>query len=743
MNKKKVNINRGAGILFLIFGLLFFIIIVRFITIQVSGQADGVVLAAKAARQYLRSDTLEAKRGTIYDDKGEIIAEDVASYSLAAILDKTMTTDPKNPHHVVDPQMTAQKLSRYIDMSEEDIYKMLTKKGIFQVEFGKAGKDISYDTKKKIEALKLPGITFTRDSKRFYPNGTFASHLIGYAQKDDNGNSNSAIVGKMGVEKSLDKYLQGHNGKVKFEGDLWGYLLPGAKKQIQEPKNGDDIYLTLDKKIQIFIEDALNKVEEKYKPKKMIAIVADPKTGKILGMGQRPTFEPMTRQGIEKAWHNEAVETSYEPGSVMKIFTLSTAVQQGVYNPNAKYKSGRFYVKGVPLPIRDWNGGVGWGPITYLEGLQRSSNVAFANLLNIIGQDTFRTYLDRFHFGQTTNVGLPNEASGKILYNWPIEKYTTTFGQGTSVTAMQMIQAASAVANDGKMMKPYVVDRMVDTSTGQIQTTKPEVVGNPISADTAKQVREYLRTVVTAKNGTGKMYNIPGYDVTGKTGTAQIPGDDGKYLRGFDDYIFSFLGMAPKDNPKLIVYVAIQQPQLDEKTYESGSNPVQMIFNPVMKNSLQYLNIKPAKMAKTKILKIPDVTNIHVTDAENNLKKAGLQVVVLGKGTKVVDQLPVKGSSLIEGEKVILKTDSDLFVPNMKNWSKRDVLKIANLLDLKLNIVGDGYLFKQNITPNSPIGPGDLLVVNFLPPDKIIEHQKKKNEKDKIKDQSSGTPPLD
>lgn len=748
MNKKRVNINRGAGVLFLIFGLLFFIIIVRFFTIQVSGKVDGVDLAAKAAKQYLQIDKIKATRGTIYDDKGEVIAKDATSYSLAAILQNDF------PNHVKDPQKTAQELSRYINMSEEDIYKQLTKETAkgqpFQVEFGKAGKDISYETKKKIEALKLPGIIFMPDSKRQYPNGIFASHLVGYVAQENPDDPKSKMVGKMGLEQSLDKYLQGTDGKVSFESDLWGYLLPGAKKQVQSPKNGDNIYLTIDKKIQIFIEDALSKVEEKYKPKNMIAIVADPKTGKILGMGQRPTFDPMTRDGIEKSWQNQAVETSYEPGSVMKIFTLAAAVQQGVFNPNEQYKSGRFYVKGNPYPIRDWNGGAGWGNISYLEGLQKSSNVAFATLLDKIGQDTFRTYLDRFHFGQPTNIGLPNEASGKILYNWPIEKYTTTFGQGTTVTGVQMIQAATAVANDGKMMKPYVVDKIVNPNNGDVKTTKPEVVGNPISAETAKKVRDYLRTVVTAKDATGKWYEIPGYDVAGKTGTAQIPGPDGKYMTGRENYIFSFLGMAPKNDPKLIVYVAVQQPQLGEN--ERESIPVQMIFNPVMKNSLQYLNIKPAKMTATKVAKVPDVTNTNVSEAQSSLENSGLQVVVLGKGTKVVDQLPAKGSALIQGERILLKTDSNSSVPNMTNWSKRDVMKVAELLDLKLNMIGDGYVSKQNITPNSPIQKGDLLVVNLLPMDKIIEEQAKKasqenqnkqNENNQTSSGNSAPPPLD
>jgi penicillin-binding protein 2B len=719
MKQKRPNMNKGAAGIFVIFGLLFFILFARILIIQITGQVDGKVLAAKAAQKYMRSNVIEASRGTIYDRNGDVVAEDVPSYTLIAILDKRMTVDPKDPKNVVDPRMTAAKLSTVINMPEDEIYNLLTKKGVFQVEFGKAGKNLSYDTMTKIEALNLPGITFMPpEAQRFYPNGSFAAHVIGYAQSVEDKNGKSQLIGEMGLEKSLDQLLRGYNGRVQYEGDMWGYIIPGSKKKVQKPKNGDNVYLTIDDKIQNFIEDALDNVQQKYHPAKMIAVVADPKTGKILGMGQRPTFDPSTRDGLSNSWHNEAVETTFEPGSTMKIFTLSTAVQQGVFDPNEKYNSGKFYVKGVPNPIKDYNYGVGWGKITYLEGLQRSSNVAFSSLLDKIGQSTFLSYLHRFHFGQPTNIDLPNEASGQILYKYPIERYTTTFGQGTSVTAMQMVQAATAVANNGKMMKPYVIDKIVDPNTGKVKQTKPEVVGNPISAETAKTVRGYLRDVVSKKPGTGMVYDIPGYQVIGKTGTAQMPNPNGGgYLKGWSNYVFSFLGMAPENDPKLLVYVVVQQPHLDQNTLESGSTPVKMIFDPVMKSSLQYLNIKPDTMPSTTVAKIPDSAGLDVKEAVSIFKKSHLDPVVLGKGNTVVSQSPNQGEPLLEGEKVFIKTDGQLSVPDMTGWSKRDVISVSEMLGLKLSMNGEGYAVSQNLSPKSPVHEGDPLEVSFQTPE--------------------------
>ncbi|MGM7635936.1 penicillin-binding protein [Bacillus sp. Hm123] len=715
MNANKKNMNKGAAILFSIFALLFFVLFVRFLTIQVSGKVDGHSLKNEALQKYLRTDVLEAKRGTIYDQKGDVIAEDTSSFTLVAILDQSMTTDPKKPKHVTDREKTAKVLAKYIDLETDEVEKILNKKKSdgtppFQVEFGKAGRNLSNKTKKNIENEKLPGIVFMRDSKRFYPNGKFASHLIGFAQKTDD--ANHSMIGRMGIEKAYEKYLQGTNGKIQYKSDLWGYLLPGKKEMVKDPENGDNIHLTIDTKIQTFLEDALNEVEQQYKPGKAFGIVADAKTGAILAMSQRPSFHPGTRAGLDQNWQNDLVEYSFEPGSTFKMFTLAAAIEEGVFNPNAFFKSGSYKVG--PNVIRDHNGGNGWGSISYLEGMQRSSNVVMANLLEKMGPDVFRQYLDDFHFGQKTGIDLPNEATGSILYRYPIEKVTTSFGQGTTTTPLQMIQAATAITNEGKMMKPYVIDQIVDDQSKEVVVDhKPKVVGEPISKETAQQVLDVLETVTSSEHGTGKAYQIQGYEVAGKTGTAQMPDPKGGYLTGRNNYIFSFLGMAPKDDPKLIVYVAVAQPQLEE---EGGSAPVSKIFNPVMRNSLQYLNIEPKQGVTVKTVKLQDWTKKKKEEAVKSLSKDGVKPVVIGKGRKIVGQLPETGAKLLQGEKVILKTDGELTMPDLKGWSLRDVTKLANLANLRVSFTGEGYVQSQNIQPGTVLKSNQKLIVTLKKP---------------------------
>lgn len=715
MIKKQKNINLGAAGLFILFGLLFFVLIFRYTSIQITGEAAGVALASKAEQKYTREIDLEAKRGTIFDQNGEVIAEDAVAYTLVAILDETMTSDPENPMHVVDPDKTAKALSKYIDLPENEIYRIINKKGRYQVEFGKAGKDISHQIKNEIEELELPGITFTGDTKRFYPNGIFASHLVGFVEEKENSEGKVETKGTLGIEQSLNSLLSGKKGSKEYQSDIWGLLLPEAKEKIVPAENGKNVYLTVDKKIQTFLEDALNKVQAEYKPKKMIAIVADPKTGDILAMGQRPTFHPKTREGINDSWHNEAIETSFEPGSTMKIFTLAAAIEENKFDPNEWFKSGSYKVAPNIRAIHDHNY-VGWGSITYLEGVQRSSNVAFAKLANEkLGFEKFREYLTKFGFEKVTGIDLPNETSGTILFNYPLEKITTSFGQGSTLTPIQQIQAATAIANDGKMMKPHVIRKVVDGNSNEVLIDrKPEVVGEPISASTAKQVRDILETVVTSPNGTGNRYQIDGYSVAGKTGTAQIPGPDGKYLTGAKNYIFSFLGMAPKDDPKLIVYVAVQQPEIE--SYFDGSIPVSMVFDTVMKNSLQYMNIEPSNTEKIETVTLPKLKDKSASDAKQKLESIGLEVVLLGKGSKVIGQLPKEGEPVLIGEKIIIKTDGETIIPDLKGWSLRDSIKVANLASLKLNPIGKGFVTKQNLSPGSKVKEGEYLIVDLETP---------------------------
>ncbi|WP_026692127.1 penicillin-binding protein [Peribacillus kribbensis] len=719
MQNKQKNISTGAVFLFFIFGLLFFILAGRFLYIQVTEEAGGTALGRKLETKYLREDILEAHRGSIVDRNGEAIAEDTVSYKLTAILDPSVTSSLKHPKHVTDPKKTAEELAQYINMDEEDIYKRLTKKGVFQVEFGTAGKDISHQTKSKIDALKLPGIMFQRDSKRFYPNGVFASHVIGFVEgKYNEETKKTDYTGKMGLEKTMDKYLRETDGIMKYDSDRWGFLLPNSKEQIKAPKDGDTVEVTLDSKIQTFLEDSLNTVQQQYHPEKMVAVVADPKTGEILAMSQRPSFHPTTREGIEDGWQNLAVSDSYEPGSTMKTFTLAAAVQENVFDPNATYKSGTYYVNNNKASkVPDHNAGQGWGTISYLEGLQRSSNVAFAKIaMEQLGPERYRTYLTKFGFDKPTGIDLPNEVSGKILFKWPIEKATTAFGQGTAITPIQQIQAATAVANNGKMMRPYVIKDVIDPATKKVvKKTEPTVVSEPISAETAKKVRDYLGTVITAENGTGHRYKIQGYDVAGKTGTAQMPAPAGGYLTGSSNYIFSFLGMAPKNDPELLMYVAVQQPKVEN--YADGSIPVSMIFDTVMGNSLQYLNIQPSNKAVKKSYVINDYEGQSVSDAAEELKAQGYQVSILGKGTQVAAQDPKAGTKLLAGERVVLLTNGKPTVPDMKGWSLRDAMKVAKVIGIKLQPVGSGYVVKQSIQPGTTVSSKQYLIIQMKTPE--------------------------
>ncbi|MGM9925276.1 MAG: penicillin-binding protein [Bacillus sp. (in: firmicutes)] len=731
MYTKNKNINNGAAILFIFFVLLFFILAGRFTYIQVTGKADGQVLAVKAQEKTLKKAAIESNRGSIVDRNGEAIAEDTSSYTLIAILDSNMTVDDKNPQHVVDPEETAKQLAKYINMDEAAILERLQKKNVFQVEFGAAGRGLSHATKEELEKLELPGIIFNRDTKRFYPNGIFASHVIGYAEKrTDEETGIDSMKGKLGLEKMLDAELQGTDGAVNYESDRWGFLIPGKEEDIIQPQNGNDVQLTLDKKIQSFLEDSLSRVQKEYNPKKLIAIVSNPKTGEILAMSQRPTFHPNTKEGLEDTWKNLAIEENFEPGSTMKAFTLAAAVEEGVFQPNAWFVSDTYEIQGSR--INDHTGIKKGTSMTYLQGLQRSSNVAFVKVvLEQLGEEKFREYLTKFGFEKPTGIDLPNEVGGKILYERKIEKATTAFGQGSVITPIQQIQAFSAIANNGKMMKPYVIDKITNSKGEVVEETKPTVAGQPISEETAKTVLGYLETVVSDEDGTGAAYAIDGYKVAGKTGTAQIPGENGRYLTGRENYLFSFIGAAPADDPQLVMYVAMLQPELAAD--ETATDAISQIFNPVMSNSLRYLNIKPADIKKKESMSIKDYVGQSVQETESELKELGYEVIKLGDGDTIVQQAPAADTVLMQGEKVVLKTDGDASMVDMTGWSLRDVMKVVNVAGLDLNVSGSGYVNKQSIKAGEAIKKGDYFIIELQSPDPA-EKTAETKEEDEVHD---------
>ncbi len=732
MKVKNNNINRGAAFISLIFALLFFILMARFLYIQGTGEVDGVVLAALAEEKYTKQRVIEAQRGNIYDRNGNPIAEDTSSYTVVAILDEELTVNEDEPKHVVDPQETSRKLAPLLKMDENDMYKILTKPEKKQVEFGTYGSDISTSLKQEIEALELPGIAFRRELKRYYPNGTFASHLIGYAQKvTDEKTKTTDTIGMLGIEKSLDKYLHEEDGYMKFQSDTKGYKLPDAKEQIVPPDNGSDVYLTIDQTIQTFLEDAMNTAVKEYEPKKVIGVVANPKTGEILAMSTRPSFDPNVRN-IEN-YLNDVISYPFEPGSTMKIFTLAAAIEEGVYNGDATFQSGSYSVSGGR--IHDHNRS-GWGAITFDEGVLKSSNVSFAIMANeLLGSEKLLEYIGRFGLDKPTGIDLEGEVENKINYKYEIDRVATAFGQASSVTPIQQIQAATAIANGGKMMKPYVVDKIVDTDNEKtLVDHKPQVAGEPISAETAKRVLGLLGRVVT--EGTGRNYNLEGYQVAGKTGTAEIPSPQGGYLTGKGNYTYSFLGMAPLDDPQLVIYVAVQQPKL--KVTDAGNEPVAMVFNHVMKNSLQYLNIQPIERDADKDehvdkeIEVASYVGKPAEEANRLIEKVNLRATIIGNGKNISDQIPKQGEKILPNEQILLLTDKEANLPDILGWSLRDVMRLADLTGIDVSHSGNGYVVEQSLAAGSILKSGDKLTVKLEPPNTLkeepVEEEKEEQE---------------
>lgn len=724
--------------MFLLYGGLFFLLFGRMFFIQATGQAEGRTMAALAEAKYARESILKADRGTIVDRDGALIAADTLSYKMLIILDEKATKGSKTPRHVLKEnfEATAEVLANHIPLEKEHILSKLNEYSDwerYQLELGKAGRDLSHETvlaiREELEEKELKGelkekelsggILFLEDQKRFYPNGIFASYLVGFAMREEDADGNLSTVGKMGLESTYDKELTGTDGKVNFQSDGWGFKLPKAEEIITPAQDGYDIQLTIDKTIQSFVEDVMTRVEDEYSPERMLVVVADPKTGEILAMSQRPAFDPTTREGLTENWLNHALETTIEPGSTLKMFTLAAAIEEKKWDPNARFRSGQYTV--YDKTIGDVNNRKGWGTITYLEGFQRSSNVSMAYLLERLGDRTFIEYIRKFGFGEKTGIELPNEAAGAVLDTFPVERLTTSYGQGSTVTAMQMIQAATSIANNGVMMKPYVIDKITNPNTGEImKDQQPEEHDSPISAATAKQVREILASTVTGENGTAKKFALNGYTIGGKTGTAEIPNPKGGgYLSGGSNYLYSFLGMAPVEDPKLITYVIVQQPKLRDGKH--GSEPVAELFTSIMESSLRYMNIVPNGEDIIEATVVRKAVGMDSADMIAQLKQDGFNPVIVGEGGRIESQYPQVGTKLTEGSVILLKTAGVTSLPDFTGWSKKMVLSFKMLSGLDIRSNGDGYVTEQSLSKGTVIGQNEPVVLQLKSPADIYK----------------------
>lgn len=689
---------------FLVAAIIFILFTVRFSYIAIFKDVQNHNLKSQAAKLYTSSQVIQAKRGTVYDADGNPIATDTSKYTVYAIIDSSYRSASGKALYVTNKKKTAKVLAKYLDLSEAQILKILSpsSKGIFQVQFGTAGSNLSVATMEKIKKANLPGINFTQIPAREYPEGNFASQLLGMTTlKTNTKTGTTQLVGDMGLEGYFNKQLTGTNGYRTVKQDVYGYQLADSSTKGRKVENGDNITTTLNNKVQHQMETLVSKVEKETQAEGITAIVMEAKTGKIVAATQRPNMKSET-----PSWTNALTQQTFEPGSTMKVLALATAINSGNFDPNATYTSGTWSLGGGK--ITDWVTS-GWGTITYKEGFYRSSNVGFAHVEQNMGAKTWMKYIRRFGLLKKVNVyGMGNETAGYTTFKGKLEQANTAYGQGITVNVMELMQAYTAIANNGKMVKPYWIEKVTDPNTGKtVKKLSTTVVGHPISASTAKQVRKYMEGVIYNKVGTGQSYKVSGYRIAGKTGTAQIAGTNG-YETGTNDYIYSFAGFAPAKNPKYIIYLSMKKPKNLTKAAETY---LSSISTPIIKYLLDQEKLKSE--GQQGVVKVGNYVGKNAQTVQTSLAKKKLQVTVIGGNKKITAQSLTAGKEAIINSRLILKTSGEMTMPDVSGWSQADVAQLAQMMGLKLSLTGSGYASNQSISVGTPVKAGDSLKVAY------------------------------
>lgn len=674
--KRNNSLNYNAKITILIVSFLFVLVCIKLIYVSTSDNVDGINLTSFASNRNTEKKTIYASRGSIYYSNGDELATDMNSYTVIAYLSSKRTKDINNPNHVVDKEYTASSLKNILE-KDEDVLLELLSRDKYQVELKRG---ITEHEKNLIEDLNLPGIDFIKGIKRYYPGARYASFLIGYAKSNDEGEIN----GEMGLEAYYNDTLKGVNGSIEYQKDAYGYQIPNTPVIEEKSISGKSIYLTLNQDIQHLLENSIKNLEENYTFDWATISVMNGKTGEILGTSTSPNFDLNTREDLE-SYLNPFVSFQYEPGSVMKIFSFMDAIESGIYDGEKTYQSGSITLKDG-TKINDFNN-TGWGEIDFDTGFSYSSNVAATMLALELGAPNLREFYEKLGFGKKTEIELPSEAEGKITFNYDSELATASFGQGITVTPIQMLQALSVLCNDGVMIKPYVVKKIVDENGIVVEEKTRTEIDKIASKETISKVRDLMYKVVNDVSY-NKVFAPKNVTLIGKTGTAQIASPKGGYLDGEYDYIKSFAGVFPYENPEYIVYIAIKQ-------LVGGTNDVAKVVNNVVLESAKTLNLINAisDEDKTKIITLSNLISKETTTTVEKLKLQGLNPIVLGNGKYIINQYPLNNQNVLLASKVfILTNDTTYYMPNVIGWSASEIVTFCNLVGIPYEIKGSGYV---------------------------------------------------
>lgn len=716
--------NRSLAIICIFMGIIGVVIIsnVLFTMVTHKHLRTGTNISAFRDPDIVGENILTAKRGTIYDRSGEVIASDETTYTLIAILDKKRTGIQNKPAYVQDIKKTARLIAPIAGIEEDYMVEQMTKDqkaDQYQSEFAGA-KNLSKSQKEKIDALELPGISFTETVKRDYPTGKFASHLIGYAQYDE---KSEHMIGKMGLEAALDKYLEGKNGLEVYQKDSSGNVLPGTKYTKNYASDGNNVILTLDHNVQQTLQTSLDTTLKKTDgAKRGWGIVMEVDTGKILGWASSPEFD-LNKRDV-KEYLDYPADYLYEPGSVMKGITYAAAIDSGNYPYNKTFRAGTFYYaedskgkiyrtsasKGGPY-IQDALG-EDLNTITFDKGFAESSNIGICELLtNYMQPELYKEYLGKFGFLKSVNIPFISNQAGSMSFTYASEKLSTGFGQAININALQMVQAYTAILNGGKMMRPYIVDRIEDANSNKVvEQYSPKQIGTPISEKTSDYMKKLMRQVVT--EGTGKSYDMKDVKVIAKTGTGQIANQPGGYSGPL--HTSSVMLAAPADDPKVMVYYAFEGTDILNFSREPIKDVMRAAL--VATNVAGETNTSSDKKTtkEWKEYTMPSLLNHTLEYANDKLKDKKINKVIIGNGTSVVKQYPAENQTIVSNQNIFLLTDgSNLTMPDMKNWTKKDITAFWDMTHIEVEMKGTGKVTSQNIKAGKTINKDTKISVKM------------------------------
>lgn len=711
-----MNKRRKGLIIIVLFFLTLAIITTNVFLVSVPGVHIYTQENLKAYTENLNyvEDIIYSRRGNIYDNNGSVLATDTQSYNLIAYL-STSRMNGNRPAHVVDKTDTASKLAPILQMDAQEVLAYLNK-DLYQTEFGTKGRNLTLNQKRAIENLKLPGLGFVNSFTRVYPKGNLASNLLGLATYHD---ESKITIGRSGVESLYNDLLAGTNGTQIAQKDKYGFIIDQDTVTIEAADDGNDVYLTIDQSMQESLEASFKISEEDVGATLAFGAIMEIKTGKILAIGQSPALD---LKNPTDNYYNYAVQGSFEPGSTMKAFSYAAYIDQGLYDEERLVDTRVFYVgsdNGVlyqsDVPTR--HGTVtnaasrDYGKRTLDWSFPMSLNVVTSMMVDEMGADSYLQYLKDFGFLSPVDTDRLENPAGSIAYKYPLEQINTSFGQAVTVSTLQMLQAYSAILSDGTMVKPYIIDHIIDPETQELvyegQTT---IVGNPIKPTTAKKMQELMYDLIHGPYHYGN-YATGNVEIMAKTGTAQVAMASGQYSK--DETFHNVLIGLPAENPQYMFFYGYMAPSGNARAYdtrEAHRNLVDAITIRYLRNQNQD-DQKDHNNDIREIL-LPQLTNHTMNYVNQKVEDLDLNIVKIGHGDQVLAQLPLGNTTMLNNQVVFIKmAQADLTMINLQAMSRKDVSNFAQLTGLELEIEGQGSVTAQSIEVGQPIQAGDRLKV--------------------------------